>query len=75
LRDKVISIVSKATKLDTVVLSENSSEQLWDSFSHLEILFLLEETFDIQIETTDITNMRSIDAIIEILQRILDDKK
>ena len=75
MKDKVISIVSKAAKLDTAVLSQNSSEQLWDSFKHLEIIFLLEETFDIQLEAADIAYMRSIDAIMEVLSRIMDDKK
>jgi acyl carrier protein len=75
LKDKIISIVSKAAKLDTAVLSENSSEQLWDSLTHLEIIFLLEETFDIQLDTGDIAYMRSIDAIMEVLERIQSGKK
>jgi len=75
LKDKVISIVSKAAKLDTVVLLKNSSEQLWDSLTHLEIIFLLEESFNVQFDTDDIVYMRSIDAIMEVLSRILSDKK
>ena len=75
MKDKVISIVSKAAKLDAVVLSQNSSEQLWDSLTHLEIIFLLEEAFNIQLDTDDIAYIRSIDAIMEVLTRILGDKK
>jgi len=75
LKDKVISIVSKAAKLDAAVLSQNSSEQLWDSLTHLEIVFLLEEAFDVQLDTADIAYMRSIDAIMEVLSRILSNKQ
>jgi len=74
LKDKIISIVSKAAKIDAAVLSQNSSGQLWDSFTHLEIIFLLEEAYNVQIDVTDIARMRSIDAILEVLQRILDSK-
>ncbi|MDR2730217.1 MAG: acyl carrier protein [Treponema sp.] len=75
MKDKVISIVSKAVKLDAAVLSQNPSEQLWDSLTHLEIIFLLEEAFDIQLDVADITYMRSIDAIMEVLSRVSGDKK
>jgi acyl carrier protein len=75
LKDKVIEIVSKAAKLEPSYLMENTSENLWDSLKHLEIIFLLEEAFDIRLETDDIAAMRSIDVIMEILLRIQDGKK
>lgn len=75
MKDKVIEIVSKAAKLEPSYLMENTSENLWDSLKHLEIIFLLEEAFDIRLETDDIAAMRSIDVIMEILLRIQDGKK
>ena len=75
MRDKIITIVSKAAKLDANVLSENSSIPMWDSLTHLEIIFLLEEAFGIQLDTADIVFMRSIDAIMDVLLRILGEKK
>jgi len=70
LKDKIINIVSKATKLEPSYLAENPSEQLWDSLKHLEIIFLLEEAFDVRLEISDIAAMRSLDAITEVLQRV-----
>jgi acyl carrier protein len=74
LKDKVIEIVSKAAKLDVSVLMKNPSELLWDSMTHLEIIFLLEEAFDVRLDVSDIAVMRSINAIIDVLQRILNSK-
>lgn len=70
MRDKVIAIVSKAVKLEVSYLAENASKQLWDSLKHLEIILLLEEAFDVRLDTSDIVAMRSVDAIIEVLQRV-----
>jgi acyl carrier protein len=74
LRDKVIEIVSKAAKLDVSALMDNTSARLWDSITHLEIIFLLEEAFDVRLDTSDIVIMRSIDSIMEVLLRITGDK-
>jgi acyl carrier protein len=74
LKNKVIEIVEKTTGIESVVLLENSSEQLWDSLKHIEIVFLLEETFDIQLDQSDIVSMRSIDAILKVLSHKIGDK-
>lgn len=74
MKNKVIEIVEKTTGIESVVLLENSSEQLWDSLKHIEIVFLLEETFDIQLDQSDIVSMRSIDAILKVLSHKIGDK-
>ena len=75
MKDKVIEIVSKAAKLEPSHLMENTSELLWDSLKHFEIILLLEEVFDVRLDAADIAAMRSIDAIMEVLQRVSGDKK
>ena len=67
LKDKIIKIVSTAAKMDPSFLFENPSDKMWDSLTHLEIIFLLEEAFNVRLDNSDIPVMRSIDAIIEIL--------
>jgi len=62
-----MTIVSKATKLDPAILLENQSEKMWDSLTHLEIVLLLEEAFNIRLDNSDIPLMRSIDSILDIL--------
>ena len=75
MKNKIVEVISKAAKLETAFLMENSSEQLWDSLTHFEIILLLEETFDVRLDPTDIAAMRSVDAIMEVLQRISGGKK
>jgi acyl carrier protein len=75
LKDKVIGIISKAAKIDAALLREEPDGKLWDSLTHLEIIFLLEEAFDIQLETDDIVAMRSLNEVIKVLTRILENKK
>lgn len=74
MKDEVIKIISKATKMDPVYLSENSSAIEWDSLKHLEIIFLVEEAFNVRLNSDDIVNMHSIDAIVEVLYRRCGDK-
>jgi len=41
--------------------------QLWDSIGHMNLIAILEEVFDIMLETDDIINFSSYDKGIEIL--------
>ena len=75
MKNKIVDVVSKATKLKPGFLMENTSEQLWDSLTHFEIILLLEETFDVRLDSNYIAAMRSVDAIVEVLQRIPGGKK
>jgi acyl carrier protein len=67
LKDKIISIVSKITKIDPTVLAQDASGNLWDSFTHLEIIFALEECFKVSLIPEEIASMRSIEAILAVL--------
>ena len=74
MRNKIIEIISKTTKLEKKFIRENSSKQIWDSLKHFEIIILLEDAFNVRLDTADIAAMRSVDEIINILQRIHDNK-
>lgn len=67
MKNKVIPIVSKITKINPEILEKESTSKLWDSLKHLEIIFALEEAFSVSFELSDIADMRSIDAIVEVL--------
>jgi acyl carrier protein len=67
LKDKIISIVSEVTKIDPAILEQDASGNLWDSFTHLEIIFALEECFKISLIPEEIASMRSIEAILAVL--------
>jgi acyl carrier protein len=61
-------MVSKIIKLEPgIVEQECTNERLWDSFTHLEIVFALEDTFNISLDTGEISSMRSIETILKVL--------
>ena len=60
--------------LETFDVSKNNLKELkyqdvqsWDSIGHMNLIALLEEVFDIMLETDDIINFSSYDQGIEIL--------
>jgi len=55
---------------DTVndALAYNSCEQ-WDSLKHLQMVAMLEESFDIEIEMDDIIAMETYGKVKEILRK------
>jgi acyl carrier protein len=69
LKDKIISIVSDITKIDPAILEQDASGNLWDSFTHLEIIFALEDAFNISLMPEEISSMRSIEAILAVLSK------
>jgi acyl carrier protein len=69
LKDKVITIVARAAKIDRLELEQDMDGVLWDSLTHLEIVFALEEEFRITLDLSDIAYIRSISKILEVLTR------
>jgi acyl carrier protein len=69
LKDKIIAIVSKIAKIDPAILEQDVSGNLWDSFTHMEIIFALEDAFNIFLIPEEIASMRSIEAILAVLSK------
>lgn len=41
----------------------------WDSLKHVELLTELDETFEVQIEATDLWKMTSVTGILDVLSK------
>jgi len=41
----------------------------WDSFSHLNLITLIEETFDISISDDDVIKLKSAEMILNFIKR------
>lgn len=72
--DKIINIFCEvlgiSTQEVTDTLAYNSCVQ-WDSLKHLQLVAMLEETFDIEIDMDDIIAMENYGKVKEILHRYL----
>jgi acyl carrier protein len=70
MEEKIIAIVSRITKKDKEFLADNyDTIKLWDSLSKVEIVFELEETFNITFSTDEIAVMDCLSNIIDITKR------
>lgn len=68
LEEQVIPIISKVTKLDPqVLLSKKDQERLWDSMAQIEIVFALENEFDLVFEQEELVNLQTVEKTLECI--------
>ena len=62
--DKIIEIISKITQISTEELNKNKeNEDLWDSFTHIEI-----NDYNTRFTEEEIGQMRSINKIKNVIE-------
>ncbi len=67
--DKIIEIISKITQISTEELNKNKeNEDLWDSFTHIEIIMQLENDYNTRFTEEEIGQMRSINKIKNVIE-------
>ena len=65
----VIEVISKITKLSTDELKNNlDKDNLWESFSHIEIIMELESKYNLRFSEDEIADMHSINSIVNVLE-------
>lgn len=70
MQDKILSIISTVTQVETEVLKKNlTTEGLWGSFLHIELVVNLEAEFDITFEQEEIASMKTPQAIIDTVTK------
>jgi acyl carrier protein len=71
--EKVIEIISATRHIPQESISLDSSFEQLDvtSFDAIEIVFCLEEAFDISIPNEAVANVRSVRDVVEMLERQL----
>lgn len=69
----VIEVISKITKLSTDELKNNpDKDNLWESFTHIEIIMELESKYNLRFSEDEIAEMHSINSIVNVLESKLD---
>lgn len=70
MKEKILTIISKISKKDIAFLKDNmTSCGLWTSLSHVELILLLEEEFNLILEDEEMTHMYTPQDILDILSK------
>ena len=73
MRDKTFKIVSQTLGLPVDGISEklaSSSCEEWDSIKHMDLMFALEESFDVEFNEEQMIKMVNVKEILETLNSI-----
>ena len=57
-----------STRLDATENPRRDRVETWDSLTHLELVFLLEERFDARFSEKEIVEMSSLESILAVLK-------
>jgi len=69
---EVKEILAKVLEIDIATIFDNAIQKdiaKWDSLQHLNLIVEIEDKYDISIDPEDISEMLSIDKIIEIIKK------
>jgi acyl carrier protein len=70
--DKLIETFATVLKVDPASLADESSPEntpSWDSLRAVQLVTAIEETFSVELATTDILRMRSLGMARDVLRR------
>jgi acyl carrier protein len=70
-KEKYISAFTEAFSIseDAAIVAKYQEEPSWDSIGHMTLISLLEESFDIMMDTDDIIDFSSFKKGMEIMQK------
>jgi acyl carrier protein len=69
---EVKKILANVLEIDIATIFDNATQKdiaKWDSLQHLNLIVEIEDKYDISIDPEDISEMVSIDKIIEIIKK------
>ena len=64
---EVLRLSLKTNVPDKGPFSREDDEN-WDSLKHVEMIFMLEDEFDVQFSEADLAKLDSVDAIVDLLR-------
>ena len=70
IRERVIRTISQVMDVAAEEVSDSSSYETigsWDSLNHMNLIFALEEQFDVQFSDTQIMEMLDVSLIVSAL--------
>lgn len=69
MHDKIIAMIASFSKREATDIESRLDEKgLWDSFSHVELVLLLESEFGVFFEQEEIAEMNTPRTVIEAVQ-------
>ena len=69
-REQVYDIISSIIGKDTDYIKANEDKPgLWDSLKRVEIVFSLEEQFDVMLSPEEIVEINTVKSIIEFVEK------
>ena len=69
MEEKVINIISSITKIKEDELKNSlDKENLWNSLNRVEIIIAIEDEFDISFSQEEISEMKTISQIYEVIK-------
>jgi acyl carrier protein len=69
---KIISVVSKVLKEKKITFKDSPKTiTKWDSFGHLEIISVLNNTFKVQITFEDTIKIKNVGDIIKVYKKYI----
>jgi acyl carrier protein len=69
---EIKEIISRVFEIDLSEITDKSSQKdivKWDSLQHLNLIVEIEDKYDISIEPEDISDMVTIEKIVEIINK------
>jgi acyl carrier protein len=66
--NKLIIVFREFFQNESLIITENTTNkdiEDWDSVSHIQLIFEIEEAFDVQFEAEDIAGLDSVEAIVD----------
>lgn len=74
IEDKVKKVMGNVFGIDALLISDETSPDTllkWDSIGHMNLIFALEEEFNIQFSETQIVEMMNYPLILCVLKEII----
>lgn len=68
---KLQTAISATLRVPASKISESTKDEdigAWDSVGHVNLMMMLEQTFDVTLEVEDFPKLNSVPAIIEYLE-------
>ncbi|MDD1552703.1 acyl carrier protein [Riemerella anatipestifer] len=72
MKEKIIKIMAEVFEMDENSFPQEISQETvenWDSLRHLSLIVEIEESFDVSFEPEEISEMITMDKILEMLQK------
>lgn len=64
IEQEVTKLISDVLKTPVTIGSQRDSVHQWDSLKHIEVVFGVEEFFDLQFSETEIAQLDSVEKIV-----------